>query len=632
MWSYILRRLMLMVPTMLGITVIAFFVMQVASKNAYEAEKAMMQGGGEVGEAGAGTGSGLDGQAAITLEQDDALRRSYELHLPILLNTAVQDRSDRVAWALDRLARPLPDVDSSALRQALERVGAADALQALDEYESRALTPGARYDLDAVFVGRYVILLGALPLRDAAVVEPRWEDYRHSLDARIEARKDKERARLWIESAGARLAAETLPRWETFDETSRSVVVPLLARLPDFEGLDEEDMLGVWRDIRDEYAPEALREDAAALISGQGDVDGADNRVRARRSLYAAAFFNLHDSGAGLEERQRTINYFEMCSGADTIPFIETLDEESVDASWDEARKWWRKHDLEFVEIGSLDRVLRTFTETRYGGWLNDILHGDFRRSRYLGVPVLEAISSRLPISVQFGLTGFLLSYLVCIPLGVAKAVRHNSTFDVETSFLVFIGYSIPGWALGAILLMLFATDNINITLPYFGTFDLPLYGFQSENYEQMDFWGQVGDRVRHAILPVIAYAAGSFATLTVLMKNSLMENLGADYVRTAFAKGLTERRVIFVHALRNSLIPLCTGLGHMLSILLAGSYLIEMIFTIDGFGYMGFKALINNDINLLMGVLVIGSLLKLWGNLFSDILYSLTDPRIRFT
>ena len=135
-----------------------------------------------------------------------------------------------------------------------------------------------------------------------------------------------------------------------------------------------------------------------------------------------------------------------------------------------------------------------------------------------------------------------------------------------------------------------------------------------------------------HMLLPVFCYVLGSFASMTVLMKNSLMENLGQDYVRTAFAKGLSEKTVIFKHALRNSLIPLATGLGHMFSLILAGSYLIEKVFNINGFGLLGYESLIARDYPVTLGILVIASMLKLIGNIISDLLYCIIDPRIRFS
>ena len=251
------------------------------------------------------------------------------------------------------------------------------------------------------------------------------------------------------------------------------------------------------------------------------------------------------------------------------------------------------------------------------------LLAGDLGTSYKYEVPVIHLVVSRFPISLRFGLTGFLLAYMVCIPLGVLKAVRHGTKFDFFSSVLVFVGYSIPGWALGAVLLVLFGGGS------FWDVF--PLGGIVADNFDELSTWGKIKDAVHHMVLPVIAYSIGSFATLTMLTKNSLMENLGQDYVRTAFAKGLGERRVILVHALRNSLIPICTGLGHAMSLVMAGSYLIEKVFNIDGLGLLGFTSIIGRDYAVVMGVLVINTLLMLIGNIVSDVLYVLVDPRIRF-
>ncbi|MCA9002150.1 MAG: ABC transporter permease subunit, partial [Planctomycetes bacterium] len=252
------------------------------------------------------------------------------------------------------------------------------------------------------------------------------------------------------------------------------------------------------------------------------------------------------------------------------------------------------------------------------------LLSGDLGDSYKFEIPVTHLVVSRFPISLRFGLTGFLLAYFVCIPLGIIKAVKHSGRFDLGTSVLIFIGYSIPGWALGAVLLVLLGGGS------FWDVF--PLGGIRGDGYADLDAWGKLKDSIYHMVLPVVSYSVGSFAVLTVLMKNSLMENLGQDYVRTAFAKGLSERRVIMIHALRNSLIPICTGLGHALGILMAGSYLIEKVFNIDGIGLLGFNSIIGRDYAVVMGVLVINTLLMLIGNILSDILYVLVDPRIRFS
>ncbi|MFH0765313.1 MAG: ABC transporter permease subunit [Calditrichota bacterium] len=259
----------------------------------------------------------------------------------------------------------------------------------------------------------------------------------------------------------------------------------------------------------------------------------------------------------------------------------------------------------------------------RYGLWLWNVMHLDFGRSYVYAEPVWTVIKARFPISVYFGIIGFILSYLICVPLGVAKAVKHGTPFDFISSTIVFIGYSIPGWALGAVLLVLLGGGS------FWNVF--PLGEFRSENWMELTAWGKIEDQLYHTVLPVIAYMIGSFATLTVVMKNSLMENLGQDYVRTAFAKGIPERRVIFVHAMRNSLIPIATGIGGLLGIFFAGSYLIEKTFNINGMGLLGFESVLKRDYPVTLGFLVVGTLIRLFGNIISDICYAVIDPRIRF-
>ena len=259
----------------------------------------------------------------------------------------------------------------------------------------------------------------------------------------------------------------------------------------------------------------------------------------------------------------------------------------------------------------------------RYAQWLWNVLHLDLGRSYVYQDPVWDVIAARFPVSLTLGLTGFVLSYLICVPLGVFKAIKNGSRFDFLTSFIVFLGYSIPGWALGTALLVLFGGGS------FWEVF--PLGGFRPTDWEYLSFFEKVRAQLEHMFLPVLCYTVGSFATLTILTKNSLLENLGQDYVRTAFAKGLDERRVIFVHALRNSLIPIATGLGHVFSLILAGSFLIERVFNIDGMGYLGYTAILQRDYPVALGILVISSLLMLVGNIISDMIYAVVDPRIRF-
>ena len=259
----------------------------------------------------------------------------------------------------------------------------------------------------------------------------------------------------------------------------------------------------------------------------------------------------------------------------------------------------------------------------RYANWLWNVLRLDLGNSYVYQDPVWDVIKARFPVSLTLGLTGFLLSYLVCVPLGVVKAVKHGSTFDFVSSVLVFLGYAAPGWALGTALLVLFGGGS------FWNVF--PLGGFRSDNWEYLSLAEKVADQAEHMFLPVFCYMLGSFATLTILTKNSLLENMSQDYVRTAFAKGLHKNRVIFVHALRNSMIPIATGLGQVFSLILAGSFLIEKVFNIDGMGYLGYTSILQRDYPVALGILVVSSLLLLVGNILSDMIYAVIDPRIRF-
>ena len=256
-----------------------------------------------------------------------------------------------------------------------------------------------------------------------------------------------------------------------------------------------------------------------------------------------------------------------------------------------------------------------------YFDWLRQVLVLDLGTSTRYNEPVWDTIKGRFPISIFYGLTTLILTYAVCIPLGMAKAIRHKSHFDNVSSGLVFFGYAIPSYVVGIALLTFFASQ-----LEWF-----PLGGFASNNFDQLGPSEKAIDIGYHAILPLLSYMAGSFAVTTFMMKNSLMDNLAADYVRTAIAKGLTFRQAVTKHALRNSLIPIATSFGNNISLILTGSFLIERIFNIDGFGLLGFESLVERDYPVVMGILVISSLLFLVGNILSDICVALVDPRVKF-
>ncbi|OIQ16732.1 MAG: peptide ABC transporter permease [Bacteriovorax sp. MedPE-SWde] len=260
----------------------------------------------------------------------------------------------------------------------------------------------------------------------------------------------------------------------------------------------------------------------------------------------------------------------------------------------------------------------------RYWIWLKNLSTLDFGESFTYEEPVLDVVMSKLPVSIQFGLISFLMSYLICIPLGVLKAIKHGSKFDVSSSFLLSALYSIPGFMLGILLLVYFAG----------GTFVdwFPIGDLYSDSYDELTLWGQIKDRTWHFILPLISYMVGQFTVLTLLMKNSMLEVISQDYIRTAKAKGLANKVVYMKHALRNALIPIVTGFGHFLSLFFAGSLFIETIFNLDGLGLLGFQSLLERDYNVIMGLFFIQTVLMFVGNLISDLLYTAVDPRIDFS
>jgi microcin C transport system permease protein len=249
----------------------------------------------------------------------------------------------------------------------------------------------------------------------------------------------------------------------------------------------------------------------------------------------------------------------------------------------------------------------------------------DFGQSFFRDRSVIALILDRLPVSVSLGLWTTLLIYLVSIPLGIAKAVRDGSAFDVWTSGAIIIGYAIPGFLFAILLIVLFAGGSF---VQWF-----PLRGLTSPNWPQLSWAGRVVDYVWHVTLPVVSLVVGGFAGLTMLTKNSFLEEINKQYVVTARAKGLTRRRVLYGHVFRNAmLIVIASFPAAFVGILFTGALLVEVIFSLDGLGLLGFEAAINRDYPIMFGTLYIYTLLGLVLNLLSDLTYVMVDPRIDFT
>lgn len=262
----------------------------------------------------------------------------------------------------------------------------------------------------------------------------------------------------------------------------------------------------------------------------------------------------------------------------------------------------------------------------RYFKWLvQDRVGMQMESYKYPNRTAWHLIRDRLGISLTFGLTGFILSYLICVPLGILKALRHGKPFDIISSIIVFVGYAIPAFVFGMLLKMLLC-GTVDGLLDIF-----PIAGFTSENYAMLSFFGKVQDIAWHMFLPVLCYIIGNFAVLTLLMKNSLLEQISKDYVRAVMARGGSFSFAVWRHALRNALIPVATGFGAILTVIFAGSVIIEQVFEIPGMGRLSLEAIVGRDYPVFMGILALTSILGLLGNILSDFVYVIVDPRINF-
>ena len=258
----------------------------------------------------------------------------------------------------------------------------------------------------------------------------------------------------------------------------------------------------------------------------------------------------------------------------------------------------------------------------QYFIWLKKALTFDFGYSFIHDEPVVGLILERIPISLQFGLISFILTYLVCIILGVGMAVKKDSPFDLTASIVLIILYSIPSLMLG-ILLKVFAAGQLDW---------FPIGDLYSDMYFEKGIFGRIIDRIHHFILPMICYMVGAFTVLTQFMKNNFLEEVQKDYVKTARAKGLSKKTVYYKHALRNALVPIATSFGNVFGIFLAGSLIIEKIFNIQGIGLLAFNSAVARDYNVIMALIFIQSLIFIVGRIISDLAYVLIDPRIDFS
>jgi microcin C transport system permease protein len=246
----------------------------------------------------------------------------------------------------------------------------------------------------------------------------------------------------------------------------------------------------------------------------------------------------------------------------------------------------------------------------------------DLGKSFYQNKDVSQLVWEKLPVSMSLGLWTFFISYLVAVPLGVAKAVRAGTRFDLLTTMLVLVGYAIPGFVLGVALLVIFGGQ-----LQWF-----PLRGLTSSNWEQLNWGARIVDYLWHIAMPVTAMVLGSFAVTAMLTKNAFLEEIRKQYVVTARAKGLSQQRVLWKHIMRNALIPIVTGFpAAFIGAFFTGALLIETLFSLDGLGLLSYESVIRRDYPVVMGTLFLFTLIGLFTKLLSDLCYVWVDPRVKF-
>lgn len=295
-------------------------------------------------------------------------------------------------------------------------------------------------------------------------------------------------------------------------------------------------------------------------------------------------------------------------------------DNRTGDSAYRGARGLTEK-DIEAIEARfGFDRPLHE----RYFSMLWDYLRFDFGDSLFRGGSVVDLIVERMPVSISIGLWSTLIIYLVSIPLGIRKAVKHSSAFDVWTSGVIFAANAIPSFLFAVLLIILFAGGS------YFDWF--PLRGLTSSNWDELSLVGKIADYFWHMVLPVFAMVIGGFAGLTMLTKNSFLDEIHKQYVMTARAKGATEKRILYGHVFRNAMLIIIAGFpSAFVAIFFSGALLIETIFSLDGLGLLGFESTLQRDYPVMFSTLYVFTLLGLVMNIISDLTYTLVDPRIDF-
>ena len=306
------------------------------------------------------------------------------------------------------------------------------------------------------------------------------------------------------------------------------------------------------------------------------------------------------------------------------VTFKPGAPDDEVDAVLDDWDEWWYQNELEYRNVRGFYTVTGFFTQTQFFKWASRVVMFNFGNSTHDGRPVLTKVAEALPVTLMLSVLAVFFAYTIAVPVGIYSAVRRDTPGERVTTVILFILYSLPNfWA--AVMLMFFLGNPDMLEI-------LPIIGLQSFEYDTLSTSGKILDRLHHLILPVFCLTYASLAALSRYQRVAMLDVIRQDYIRTARAKGLEEKVVVYKHALRNALIPIITLLGLHLPLLIGGSVIIEKIFTIPGMGLLAFNSLLNRDYPVIMAIATFTGILTMLGVLASDLLYAAVDPRISYS
>lgn len=533
MLTYLLRRLLLMIPTLLGISFVTLGLIHLAPGDPVQAQ----------------TGGLQAGKGGLSKEEIEAMRRTYFLHLPIILNFTPEDARTVNAALLTDATSDDEKLRDRSIRRVAQRgaITLAAAATRLDEVEG---APKAA-------------LLSGL-----AEMAPRL-----GIEAELKA------------------AADPTVFWRSYVSSHEA-----------------------------ELNPEGAQQAVQDYLT-RGDAEAQAALYRLDTLALEPAFAALFAAGWGSPEARRLMDFLSHATGTD-ISIREGDDEKTITRAHDSWRRWWQTRRADYVEFEGLERLGAVFTETQYAKWVYRIATLDFGISSRDQIPVKDKLWDRLQRTLLLAVLALTVSYVLAIPLGVYSAVRQYTTTDKVLSLVLFILYSLPSfWVAMLMQTWLCGGEGWNV---------FPLTGLVSDGWETLSLPAKIGDLAWHLALPIFCLTYDSLASLSRYQRVGMLDVIRMDYIRTARAKGLSERVVVFKHAMRNSVIPIITLMGLQLPFLVSGAVIIEMIFQIPGMGLETLEAIRTRDLNWIMASVTLTAVMTMFGILMSDVIYALIDPRIQ--